>query len=54
MKKKLECQQGVSSILRRQQRGNRRKQKLCGYEGPTTDWCWSKSNYLLLTYLLTY
>ena len=40
MKNKRECQQGVSSILRGQQRWNHEKQRLCGHEGPTTDWCW--------------
>jgi len=40
MKNKCVCQQGVSSILRGQQRWKRRKQRLCGHEGLTTDWCW--------------
>jgi len=43
VKNKRECQQGVSSILRGQQRWKRGKQRLCGQcgpEEPTTDWCW--------------
>ena len=40
MKNKRECQQGVSSRLRGQQRWNHGMQTLCGPEEPTTDWCW--------------
>jgi len=40
IKNKHECQRGVSSKLRAQQRRNHGKQTLCGHEERTTDWYW--------------